>query len=146
MGSYYWENVQFNQLSIQFRNIQNKYRRIKNINSFINSGLQRKQRKFAENPISGSRVPHLGSRVSGPTYGLGPGFRILSPTFRVPGLGFRIPPTVPGLLKSILQKIQKNTEFNSVGIRIWNVLDMGIYGVLALYFHIKIIYMNLLSN
>ena len=97
MGSYYWQNFRFNQLSIQFWNIQNKHRHIKNINSFINSGLQRKPRKFAENPISGSRVPRLWSRVSGPTYGLGPGFRVLSPTFRVAGLGFRIPPTVPGL-------------------------------------------------
>ena len=52
--------------------IQNRHKRIKLVNSFINARLQRKLRKFAENPLSGSRsqvppvrwVPVLGSRVS----------------------------------------------------------------------------------
>ena len=43
------------------RNIQNRYKRIKHINSFINGRLQRKLEKFAENPFSASLV-------SGPTF------------------------------------------------------------------------------
>ena len=33
------------------RNIQNRHKRIKHMNSLINARLQRKSRKFAENPI-----------------------------------------------------------------------------------------------
>ena len=59
------------------------------MNSFIKARFQRKLRKFAENPLP---------LVSGPTYGLGTGFRVLGPTFRVQGLGSRVPPLiwVPG--------------------------------------------------
>ena len=83
------------------RNIQNRAKLTKHMNSFINARFQRKLRKFAENPLP---------LVSGPTYRLGTGFRVLGPTFRVqglgsrvpplrcvPGLGTRVPPTVPGL-------------------------------------------------
>ena len=41
----------------------NRHKRKKHMNSFINARLQRKLRKFAENPISGSRVLRLGSPV-----------------------------------------------------------------------------------
>ena len=46
------------------RNIQNRHKWIKYINSFIIAKFQRKLRKFSENPLSGSQV--LGSmfRVS----------------------------------------------------------------------------------
>ena len=60
------------------RNIQNRHQRIMRMNSFINARLQKKLRKFTENPISGSRVPplrwvsglrtHQKSLVSGPTF------------------------------------------------------------------------------
>ena len=77
--------------------MQNRHKRIKHMNSFLNARLQRKLRKFAENPLSRSRVP-------GPTYELRPGSRVLGPVFRVPslesrvqGLGSRVLPKVPGL-------------------------------------------------
>ena len=41
------------------KNVQNRHKRIKHMNSFINARLQRKLRKFAENPLSGSRVPPM---------------------------------------------------------------------------------------
>ena len=64
------------------RNIQNIHKCIKHINSFINVRCQRKQRKFLENPFSGSKVlgpgswapgkvPGLGSCISNPTGSLG---------------------------------------------------------------------------
>ena len=59
------------------RNIQNRHKRIRHMNSFINSRLQRKLRKFAENPLLGFRASPLG--------------------FRVPLSGSRVPPTVPVL-------------------------------------------------
>ena len=92
------------------RKIQNKHKRIKHKNLFNNARLQRKLIKFAENPISGFRVPHLGSRISdsgshlwvgtwisglgshvygvgsrvpGPTCEMGPESRVLGPTFRI---------------------------------------------------------------
>ena len=92
------------------RKIQNKHKRIKHKNLFKNARLQRKLIKFAENPISGFRVPHLGSRISdsgshlwvgtwisglgshvygvgsrvpGPTCEMGPESRVLGPTFRI---------------------------------------------------------------
>ena len=93
------------------------------MNSSIIARLQRKLRKFSENPLSGFRVsdlrsqlqcprswvppingsqvldlgPHLqdpGSCVMGPTYEMGPGFK---PMRWVLGLGSQVPPTVPGL-------------------------------------------------
>ena len=67
------------------------------MNSFIIARRQRKLRKFSENPFSGSRVsrvPHLGSRVSGSWPHLCDGFRVSGLTVRVP-----VPPMrwVPGL-------------------------------------------------
>ena len=64
------------------RNIQNRHKRIMPMNSFINDRLQRKLRKFSENPFSSLtiRVPCL-------TCDLGTGSRVLDPTFRVPDLG-----------------------------------------------------------
>ena len=59
------------------RNIQNRHKRIKHMNSLINARLQRKSRKFAENPIW---VTRLGSRVPAPTYEMGPGSRVSGPT------------------------------------------------------------------
>ena len=59
------------------KKIQN--RRINHTNSFINARLQRKLRKFAENPLSGSRV--LSPRS---TYEMGPGSRVPQ---QVPGFG-----------------------------------------------------------
>ena len=56
------------------RNMQNRHKRIKHVNSFINARHQIKLRKFLENPLSGPM-----SRVSGLT-------------IRIPGLGFRNPP------------------------------------------------------
>ena len=55
------------------------------MNSFINARLQRKLRKFAENPLSGSWVS--------------------GPTFRVQGLGSRAPPMsrVPGFGSRVLK-------------------------------------------
>ena len=38
------------------RNIQNRHKRIKHMNSFINARLQRKLRKFSNNLLSGSKV------------------------------------------------------------------------------------------
>ena len=60
--------------------MQNRHKRIKHMNSFINVRRQRKLRKFSENPFSGSQVLGFGSRVPplgslvlslGPTYELG---------------------------------------------------------------------------
>ena len=62
------------------KNMQNRHKRIKHMNSSINARLQRRLRKFAENPLSGFRV-------SGLTYELGPGSRVSGLTFRVLGLG-----------------------------------------------------------
>ena len=45
------------------KNIQNRHKRIKHMNSVINTRLQRRLRKFAENPLSGSRVSGLGSHL-----------------------------------------------------------------------------------
>ena len=50
------------------------------MNSLINARLQRKSRKFTENPISGSWVPRLGSRVSAPTYEMGSASRVSGST------------------------------------------------------------------
>ena len=85
------------------RNIQNRHKCIKHMNSFTNARLQRKLRKFAENPISGSRVPRLGSRVSSLTCELGPGSQVVGPTVRVPGFGSRVPPMrwVPGIVSRV---------------------------------------------
>ena len=65
------------------KNMQNRHKRIKHMNSSINARLQRRLRKFAENPLSGFRV-------SGLTYELGPGSRVSpseswdsGPTFRI---------------------------------------------------------------
>ena len=63
------------------KNIQYRHERIKHMNSFINARLQRKLRKFAENPLSGSRV-------SGPTYEMGPGSSVSDHT---KSLGSRVP-------------------------------------------------------
>ena len=98
------------------RNIQKRHKRIKHINSFINARLQRKPRKFAEKPISGSRVPvpiyelDLESWVLGPTFmflGIGswvppmswlPGIGSRVPPMSwLPGIGSRVPPAVRGL-------------------------------------------------
>ena len=67
------------------RNIQNRHKRIKYMNSFINARRQRKLRKFLENLFSGSQVWVLGPtlRILGPTYELGPGSQ-------VPPLGSRV--------------------------------------------------------
>ena len=69
------------------RNIQNRYKRIKYMDSFINTRHQRKLRKFLENPLSGSQVSGLGShlydpgsQIPSPTYELGPGSQVSSPT------------------------------------------------------------------
>ena len=53
------------------RNIQNRHKCIKYINSFIMAKFQRKLRKFSENPLSGSQV-------LGPTFRVS-GFRFLAP-------------------------------------------------------------------
>ena len=74
------------------RNIQNRHKCIKHMNSFTNARLERKLRKFAENPISGSRVPRLGSRVSSLTCELGPGSRVLGPKVKVPGPTYEMGP------------------------------------------------------
>ena len=85
------------------RNIQKRYKRIKHINSFINARLQRKPRKFAEKPISGSRVPGPIYELDLESWVLGPTFRFLGigswvpPMNWVPGIGSRVPPTVRGL-------------------------------------------------
>ena len=42
------------------RDIQNRYKCIKHMNSFINTRYQRKLRKFLENPLSGSQVLGFG--------------------------------------------------------------------------------------
>ena len=47
------------------KNIQNRHNRIWHMNSFINTRLQRKLRKCAEIPLSGSRVSGLTVRVLG---------------------------------------------------------------------------------
>ena len=74
------------------KNIENRHKRIKHMNSFINARLQRKLRKFAGNPLSGSQVPGLGShlqgprsQVPGPTYELGSGSWVTGTTFRALG-------------------------------------------------------------
>ena len=76
------------------RSIQNRHKRcIKHMNSFmrmnsfLNARLQRKLRKFSENPISGSWVS--------------------GPTIRVPGLGSRVPPMrwIPGLESHVLPTV-----------------------------------------
>ena len=75
------------------RNIQNRHKRIKHMNLVINARFQRKLRKFAENPLPGSHVSGLGSRlppmswipglrfqVPGPIYQIAPESRVLRPT------------------------------------------------------------------
>ena len=88
------------------RNIQNRYKRIKYMDSFINTRHQRKLRKFLENPLSGSQVSGLGShlydpgsQIPSPTYELGPGSQVSSPNFWILGLRSQVPPMrwVPGL-------------------------------------------------
>ena len=59
-------------------NVQNRPKRIKQMNSFINARFQRELRKFVENPLSGSLVSGLGSRVP--------------PLSWVSGLKSRVPP------------------------------------------------------
>ena len=66
------------------RNIQNRHKRIKHMNLFINAMFQRKLRKFAENPLPGSQVSGLGSRH--PPMSWIPGLR-----FQVPGLRSQVP-------------------------------------------------------
>ena len=75
------------------RNIQNRHKHIKQMNSFINARFQRKLRKFAENPLSGSR-----SRLSGPTFRVscltsefGPGSRVSGVTF-ITGPSYELSP------------------------------------------------------
>ena len=69
------------------------------INLFINARLQRKPRKFSENPLLGSRVLSLRSHLQGPrswvlgtTYELDPRSWFSGPIFKVPGLESRVPP------------------------------------------------------
>ena len=50
------------------RSIQNRHKRIKDMNSFINARLQRKLIKFAENPLSGSWFLGLGSHATPEMY------------------------------------------------------------------------------
>ena len=45
------------------KNIQNRHKNIKHMNSFLKPRLQRKLRKFAENLLSGSGVSGLGSHL-----------------------------------------------------------------------------------
>ena len=45
------------------RNIQNRHKRIMQMNSFIIARLQRKLRKFFENPLSGSQFRVLESHL-----------------------------------------------------------------------------------
>ena len=66
------------------RNIQNRHKRIKHMNLFINAMFQTKLRKFAENPLPGSQVSGLGSRH--PPMSWIPGLR-----FQVPGLRSQVP-------------------------------------------------------
>ena len=66
------------------RNIKSRHKHTKYMNSFIITRLQRKLRKFSENPLSGSWVSGPTFRVPGPTYEIGPGSWV-SPT--VLGLG-----------------------------------------------------------
>ena len=66
------------------RSIQNRHKRIKHMNLFINARFQRKLRKFAENPLPGSQVSRLGSRL--PLMSWIPGLR-----FQVPGLRSQVP-------------------------------------------------------
>ena len=95
------------------RNIQNRHKDIKHMNSFINVRRQRKLRKFLENPLSWSQVsgptfrirllpmnwvPGIGSQV----LDLGshlqcPGSRVLRPTYEMILLSL-VPPKVPGLV------------------------------------------------
>ena len=65
------------------RNIKNRHKRIKQVNSFINARFQRNLRTFVKNPLSGSPVLGLeshfqgfGSRFPDSTSGLGPGSRV----------------------------------------------------------------------
>ena len=81
------------------RNIKNRHKRIKQVNSFINAGFQRNLRTFVKNPLSGSPVLGLeshfqgfGSRFPDSTSGLGPGSRVSSPTFRVPRPTYELGP------------------------------------------------------
>ena len=95
------------------RNIQNRHKDIKHMNSFKNVRRQRKLRKFLENPLSRSQVsgptfrirllpmnwvPGIGSQV----LDLGshlqcPGSRVLRPTYEMILLSL-VPPKVPGLV------------------------------------------------
>ena len=59
------------------RNMQNRHKRIKHMNLFINARFQRKLRKFAENPLPRSHVSGVGSR--------------LPPMTWIPGLRFQVP-------------------------------------------------------
>ena len=83
------------------RNIQNRHKLIKHMNSFIKARIQRKLRKFPENPFSGSRVsgptirvPDLGSQVPPMSWIPGLGSRVPSKKW-VPSLRCQVPPTVP---------------------------------------------------
>ena len=72
------------------RNMQNRHKRIKHMNSFMIARFQRKLRKLSENPLTGFRV-------SGHTFRV-PGLGSWVPPMRwVPSLESWVPPTVPGL-------------------------------------------------
>ena len=73
------------------------------MNSFVSARFQRKLNKFAENPLSGClvlvptfRVTGLGSRV--PSMSCVLSLRSRRPNFRIPGFEKRVPPMgwVPG--------------------------------------------------
>ena len=67
------------------RSIQNRHKRTKHMNLFINARFQRKLRKFAENPLPGSQVSGLGSPTS--TYELDPRSQVSGPGSQVSGPG-----------------------------------------------------------
>ena len=75
-------------------NIQNKHKRIKHMNSFLNTRRQRKLRKSPKKPVSRSQVSGLGSQRQGPRS------QVSGPTVRVPVLRSRVLPMswVPGLM------------------------------------------------
>ena len=98
------------------RSIQNKCKRIRHVNSFINIRLQRKLRKFPENSLSGFWVSGLRSHLQSPqsqvlphTYELGLGSQVSSPTFRFPVLGFQVPAIIqiPGLSSRVPPTVSK---------------------------------------
>ena len=76
------------------RNIQNRHKRINQMNSFINARFQRKLIKFAENTLSGSPVSGLGSRIPPLNWVAGLESRVpsLRSRSRVPGLSYELGP------------------------------------------------------